>query len=65
MNRAWILIAVALAATLALAIPPPVPQPEAYHHLADTRHVAGIPNAANVLANLGFLGGGFVARSAP
>ena len=32
----------------------PIPQDRAYHHFADTRAVAGIPNFFDVMSNLGF-----------
>jgi hypothetical protein len=35
--------------------PAPFRQPQAYHHFADTRAWAGIPNALNVVSNVGFL----------
>ena len=34
---------------------PPIPQDPAYHRLADSRPWLGIPNALNVLSNVGFL----------
>ncbi len=45
------------AATIAVFVvhPAPFPQPQAYHHFADTRAWAGIPNALNVVSNAGFL----------
>src|SRR4051812_38658539 len=34
---------------------PPISQPDSYHHFADARTLLGIPNALNVLSNVGFL----------
>jgi hypothetical protein len=34
---------------------PPIPQDPAYHRLADSRPWLGIPNALNVLSNVGFI----------
>jgi hypothetical protein len=33
---------------------PPIPQDSAYHHMADTRPVFGVPNGLNVLSNVPF-----------
>lgn len=60
----------AVAAGAVAAWVPPIPQDPAYHRLADTRSWLGVPNAANVLSNAGFvlvgaLGLAFLARSAP
>ncbi|MBV9495565.1 MAG: hypothetical protein JOZ54_15055 [Acidobacteria bacterium] len=55
-RRFLILAALALVVTaLVFAFVPRIPQDQGYHHFADTRPLAGIPNAANVLSNLGFL----------
>lgn len=40
---------------LAMALAGPIAQPDNYHHFADTRALFGIPNAGDVLSNLGFL----------
>jgi hypothetical protein len=32
----------------------PIPQPAHYHEFADVRHAFGLPNAADVLSNIGF-----------
>ena len=45
--------AASLVATMVLV--DPVPQPPAYHLFADTRQIAGIPNALNTLTNVPFL----------
>ena len=46
----------ALAAiALAMGVHGPIPQMEHYHEFADTRSWLGIPNAADVLSNVGFL----------
>lgn len=39
----------------ALAVAGPIAQPDHYHHFADQRSLFGIPNALDVLSNLGFL----------
>jgi len=39
----------------ALAVAGPIAQPDHYHHFADQRILFGIPNALDVLSNLGFL----------
>ena len=44
-----------IAALLAVAAMSPIPQPERYHDFADQRTVLGVPNALNVVSNLGFL----------
>lgn len=45
----------AVCAAIALIVARPWPQDPGYHHFADTRRLAGIPNALNVLSNLPFL----------
>lgn len=40
---------------LAMALAGPIAQPEHYHRFADQRQLFGIPNAFDVLSNLGFL----------
>lgn len=40
---------------LAMALSGPILQPANYHHFADGRSLLGIPNAGDVLSNLGFL----------
>ena len=42
------------------SVVPPIPQDEAYHALADSRALAGVPNFGNVVSNLGFLVVGFM-----
>ncbi len=54
-RRDLILIGVTVVSILAIFLVPPIPQPEAYHHFADTRMLAGIPNGLNVLSNLPFV----------
>jgi hypothetical protein len=45
----------ALLLIAAFAVAGPVAQPDHYHHFADQRILFGIPNALDVLSNLGFL----------
>ncbi len=58
-RRLWVGAAVAAGAglliVLALTLAPPVPQDPTYHALADSRPLAGMPNAQNVLSNLPFV----------
>ncbi len=55
-NRHIILFAVAIAAIIgALIIVDPIPQWPEYHDFADDRVFFGLPNAHNVLSNVGFL----------
>jgi len=55
-RRAIELILVALAVIGAgFALTPPIPQDPGYHLFADSRTIAGIPNAWNVLSNIPFL----------
>lgn len=49
------ILGLAVAAVAVAAVVPPLPQDPAYHRLADTRGWLGVPNAANVLSNAGFL----------
>jgi hypothetical protein len=49
------ILGLAVAAVAVAALVPPLPQDPAYHRLADTRGWLGVPNAANVLSNAGFL----------
>ena len=54
-------VATAVMGALALwLLMPVVPQPSGYHAFADTRTLLGIPNAADVLSNLGFLAVGLL-----
>jgi hypothetical protein len=53
--RVWLFAAVALGGMAAAFLLPPVRQPESYHHFADARILAGIPNGLNVLSNAPFL----------
>lgn len=43
---------------LLMALHGPIAQPEHYHHFADTRTAFGLPNAADVLSNIGFAAAG-------
>ncbi len=54
-RRDLILIGVTVVSILAIFLVPPIPQPEAYHHFADTRMLAGTPNGLNVWSNLPFV----------
>src|SRR5215470_10558672 len=45
----------AVVAVGAAALAPPIAQDPAYHRLADTRAWLGMPNALNVLSNVGFV----------
>src|SRR5690349_6021785 len=47
--------ALLLLAAIAMAIHGPIFQPEGYHAFADNRPLLGLPNAADVLSNAGFL----------
>lgn len=51
----WLLIGFAVVSAAFLGMGPPIAQDEGYHHFADERAFLGIPNAWNVLTNLGFL----------
>lgn len=53
--RGWLLVGVVLVAIAGTLFIPPIPQDESYHHFADTRTIAGIPNFWNVISNLPFL----------
>lgn len=50
-----LLVAAALIAAVVLALAPRIPQPAEYMRFADERSFLGVPNAQNVLSNLGFL----------
>ncbi|WP_081671977.1 ceramidase domain-containing protein [Lysobacter sp. HA18] len=50
-----LLLLITLAAVVALALHGPIPQDSGYHHFADTRTIAGVPNFWNVVSNLPFL----------
>ena len=49
------LLLLAIAAGVVTFTRPPFPQPPGYHAFADTRTLWGIPNALDVLSNIGFL----------
>src|SRR5262249_19242093 len=53
--RLGLLWALLGAAILAAVLAPPIPQDPAYHRFADTRVIWGIPNALNILSNVGFV----------
>ena len=56
-SRLIVVLGMALmcAVATAIVIPHPVPQDQQYHHFADTRAFAGIPNFANVASNIVFV----------
>ncbi len=47
-------LAVVALAAVAMLVHGPIQQPEGYHAFADTRPFLGMPNAADVLSNVGF-----------
>jgi len=53
--RVLALWSLSLAIVFSIALLNPLPQDPGYHQFADTRSVAGIPNAWNVLTNLPFV----------
>jgi hypothetical protein len=53
--RFGILAGVTGAAIMGTLLAPRIAQPLSYHNFADQRSLAGIPNAADVLSNIGFL----------
>jgi hypothetical protein len=54
-GRIWLTVIIALAGVLTALVLPPLKQAPAYHQFADQRVWLGIPNALNVLSNVGFL----------
>ncbi len=56
-RRLTLVVGGLVAAMIAVFVVHPAPfrQPQAYHHFADTRSWAGIPNTLNVVSNAGFL----------
>jgi hypothetical protein len=53
--RGFLVAAPALVAAIWLTFHGPIPQDAEYHRFADTRSLAGIPNAGDVLSNLALL----------
>ena len=53
--RVALIAALAAVAVVLVALLPPIAQDPAYHRFADGRPLAGIPNGANVLSNVGFV----------
>lgn len=51
----WLVVALTVACSVAALLIPAMPQPPDYHRFVDTRALFGIPNALDVLSNLGFL----------
>ena len=58
--RVWLFAAVALGGIIAAFLLPALRQPDSYHHFADARTLAGIPNCLNVVSNAGFLAVGLM-----
>ena len=57
----WSIIAlICAAAAISMALLQPIAQPQAYHHFADQRTVAGIAHGFDVLSNLAFLVSGLL-----
>ena len=54
-KRVWFIVGFAVTGIIAAGFLPPIPQDPAYHHFADRRGLAGIPNALNVLSNAPFI----------
>ncbi len=54
-RRVWFFAVVALGGIVTACVLPPLRQPQSYHHFADGRTLAGIPNCLNVISNAGFL----------
>ena len=57
--EAYVLVALGVCSVSWLFMPV-IPQPQSYHDFADTRAWFGIPNAADVLSNLGFASAGLL-----
>jgi len=55
MKTAWFVVALSVACSVAALLIPAMPQPLDYHRFVDTRALFGIPNALDVLSNLGFI----------
>jgi hypothetical protein len=53
--RVGLVIGLAALAVLMAAALPPIPQDPAYHRMADTRTLLGIPHALNVVSNVAFV----------
>jgi hypothetical protein len=49
------IILLTIVSVLATSMLPKIPQELAYHNFADARNLGGIPNAADVLSNIGFI----------
>lgn len=50
-----LLLAICIAAAVTLALLGPIAQPASYHHFADRRTIAGVPNFADTVSSLGFV----------
>ena len=55
LRATWIFGTLTALSAAALALVPRIPQPQDYHDFADQRAFLGIPNACDVLSNVGFL----------
>ena len=64
MARPAVVLAVLVAAVAVVMAQPPIPQDPGYHQLADRRVLLGIPNALDVLSNVGFSVAGAVGLAA-
>ena len=57
--RVGLLVATAVAAVVWVILTPRIPQDPKYHLFADHRTILWVPNALDVLSNLGFAVAGF------
>jgi len=55
-----VLIILTIASVIAASVLPRIPQNPAYHNFADSRNLGSLPNAADVLSNIGFILIGFI-----
>ncbi|MGO8701436.1 MAG: alkaline phytoceramidase [Limisphaerales bacterium] len=59
-RNVWLFAMVALAGIVTALLLPPLRQLQSYHHFADARTLAGVPNCLNVISNVAFLGVGIL-----
>ena len=59
-RRVWLFTFLALAGMATAFLPQPLWQQQSYHHFADARPLAGIPNCLNVISNAAFLAVGLL-----